>query len=305
MTEIKFPATWIDENRFEEALSSNDYPHEKTSAKIVFSFPFNCKVMIGTAVRLLSLANQLDHCCKNVVLDFAEGESGAMGYLNRMGFFDHLAPGITVIPDRPILSGAFVYGRTNRNLVEIEAINKSHRDQSLPSRLTDTLMESCSGRTDANELEGAAWTIFAELIDNIFSHSQTPLDGYAASQLYRNGNSLKVVVSDSGLGIMETLRPSLHAEYPNLVGLSDLQLLVEIFRQGISRHGGDRGCGLRGSAQKAIKFNANLEVRLPKVRSLLVPAQGTYQPNNKAYCSENLPLIWGTHIIFDFHLDQK
>ena len=42
MTEIKFPATWIDENRFEEALSSNDYPHEKTSAKIVFSFPFNC-----------------------------------------------------------------------------------------------------------------------------------------------------------------------------------------------------------------------------------------------------------------------
>jgi hypothetical protein len=48
---------------------------------------------------------------------------------------------------------------------------------------------------------------------------------------------LLVAVSDSGLGIMQTLRPALSAEFSNLVGLSDTDLLVEVFREGLSRHG--------------------------------------------------------------------
>jgi hypothetical protein len=151
-------------------------------------------------------------------------------------------------------------------------------------------------------LEGAAWTIFAELIDNIFSHSETKLDGFAALQVYQNGNSLKVAVSDSGLGILDTLRPALRHDSPALAELSDLDLLLEIFRQGISRHGSDRGCGLKGSAAKAIKFQADLDVRLPKVRVRLIPGREGYRLNT-AYCFEDLPLIWGTHICFSFTLD--
>ena len=189
----------------------------------------------------------------------------------------------------------------NTTLVEIARIHKDSRDEDLPSRLTDALMRSCGNREDGDELEGAAFTIFAELIDNIFSHSSTRLDGYAALQVYSGGNRLLVAVSDSGLGIMDTLRPSLRTEFPKLVGLSDTDLLVEVFRQGLSRHGSDRGCGLKGSAAKAIKFKANLDVRLPNQRVLLTPAQGTYRPNT-AYCYEGLHLIWGTHIAFAFGL---
>ena len=189
----------------------------------------------------------------------------------------------------------------NQALVEIARINKDARDEELPTRLTAALMRSCGNRPDAQELEGAAWTIFAELIDNIFAHSRTPLDGYAALQVYSGGDRLSVAVSDSGLGIMETLRPSLSTEFPGLVGLSDTDLLVEVFRQGLSRHGSDRGCGLKGSAAKAIKFNGDLDVRLPNQRVLLTPAQGTYRPNT-AYRYEKLPLIWGTHIAFSFGL---
>ena len=152
-------------------------------------------------------------------------------------------------------------------------------------------MRSCGQRADAAELEGAAWTILAELIDNVFSHSQTPLDGYAALQAYQSGNRLTVAVSDSGLGIMETLRPSLQNEFPRLAGLSDVQLLVEVFQQGLSRHGSDRGCGLKGSATKAIKFRAELDVRLPTQRVLLTPARGAYQANT-AHCYDQLPLVW-------------
>lgn len=227
-----------------------------------------------------------------------------MGYLDRMGFFDHLAKDVDVLPARPSLSGAEIYGGTNTRLVEIASINPKDRDVYLPSRLTDAMMGSCGNRVDAKELEGAAWTIFAELIDNIFSHSSTQLDGYAALQVYPRGDRVKVAVSDSGLGIMGTLRPVIKTEFPSLEKLSDIDLLVEIFRQGISRHGADRGCGLKGSAAKAIKYNGELDVRLPNIRVLLIPGKEGYKPNT-AYCYDGLPLIWGTHICFTFRLDAN
>src|ERR1700730_3384453 len=119
-----------------------------------------------------------------------------------MGFFDQLPLPIDVAPSRPAYSGAELYRGGNTGLVEIARINKDVRDQKLLTRLTEALMRSCGQRADATELEGAAWTIFAELIDNVFSHSQTPLDGYAALQSYQGGDRLTVAVSDSGLGIM-------------------------------------------------------------------------------------------------------
>jgi hypothetical protein len=195
-----------------------------------------------------------------------------MGYLNRMGFFNHLHADVEIFPERPAYSGAKLHRGGNSMLVEIARINKDARDEELPTRLTDVIGHACIGRDDVDELQGAAWTIFAELIDNIFSHSATRLDGYAALQVYSGGNRLSVAVSDSGLGIMETLRPSLRTQFPKLEKLSDTDLIVEIFRQGVSRHGNDRGCGLKGCAAKAIKFDATLDVRLPHQRVLLKPA---------------------------------
>ena len=107
---------------------------------------------------------------------------------------------------------------------------------------------------------------------HFFPHSCTQLNGYAALQVYSSGDCLLVAVSDSGRGIIETLRPSISSEFPKLASLSDTDLLVEAFRQGLSRHGADRGCGLRGSAAKAIKFRADLDVRLPHPTRVL----GTY-----------------------------
>lgn len=298
---VHFPANWINAGRFEFALRDTRGPHDPGTHEVNFMFPVGCKVMVDGAIRLLSLANQLVSSTRRVRLDFDEGESGTMGYLNRMGFFDHLAPEVEVVPSRPSYSGAQLYRGGNSMLVEIARIAKGARDDDLPTRLTDAISYACSSRDDVDDLKGAAWTIFAELIDNIFAHSATQLDGYAALQVYSSGNRLLVAVSDSGLGIMQTLRPTLRTEFPRLAELSDTDLLVEVFRQGLSRHGSDRGCGLKGCAAKAIKFDAQLDVRLPNQRVLLTPARGAYEPN-RAYCYEGLPLLWGTHIAFSFGL---
>jgi hypothetical protein len=298
---VRFPGQWITASRFEAALRHSCGPHDPSNNEVAFEFPTGCKIMVDSAIRLLSLANQLASATKRVRLDFEEGDAGTMGYLNRMGFFDYLDGSVEILPRRPIFSMAALRRGGNTALVEIARISRDSRDQDLPDRLTEALMRSCGNREDAKELEGAAWLIFCELIDNVFAHSHTQLDGYAALQVYPGGNKLAVAVSDSGLGIMQTLRPAMSTEYPHLADLSDTDLLVEIFRQGLSRHGPDRGCGLKGSAAKAIKFEATLDVRLPHQRVLLQPSRGAYQPNT-AYCYEGLPLLWGTHISYGFGL---
>ncbi len=296
---VRFPANWVNASRFEVALRDSHGPHAQDSHDIVFEIPADCKIMIDGAVRLLSLANQLASTTRRTRLRFEEGEAGTMGYLNRMGFFDCLDPRVDVEPERPFISGAALYRGENRMLVEIARINKEVRDDGLPTRLSDVVKAACASRADVEELGGAVWTIFAELIQNIFDHSDTQLDGYAALQVYQGGNKVSLAVSDSGRGIMDTLRPVLRSAFPKLADLTDTEVLVEVFRQGVSRHGADRGCGLKGCAAKAIKFAATLDVRLPNQRVLLVPAKGIYEPNT-AHCFEGLPLLWGTHIGFAF-----
>lgn len=298
---ITFPSKWVDAAILDRTLRTSPGPHESQESAIEFVFPAGTKIMIDAAPRLLSLVNQLEVASKDVRLIFEEGQTGVMGYLNRMGFFDNLDNRVEVKPAKPIFSGAEVYGGMNTGLVEIARIDHKRKDKTLPTRLTDALRNGCKHRADVEELGGAAWTIFAELIDNVFSHSETKLDGYAALQVYKNGKTAKVAVSDSGLGIMETLRPALKQVAPKLANLPDVDLLVEIFRQGLSRHGKDRGCGLKGSAAKAVKFKAELDIRLPNSRVLLVPGREGYRPNT-AYSYSSLPLLWGTHICFTFPL---
>ncbi|MCH7915147.1 MAG: sensor histidine kinase [Deltaproteobacteria bacterium] len=302
--EIQFPPRWVDGLLFEQTILQFANPHRTNNSAVRFHFPTGCKIMIDAGVRLLSFANQLHHVGKTVVLDFEEGELGTLGYLDRMGFFDLLHSEVFVRPHRPVVSGADLYRGGSQNLMEFASISPDHRDRGLPNRLTEVLSEAVKHRSDMQALELAAYTVFGELIDNIYEHSATELEGYAVLQVYQNGGRVKVSVSDSGKGIIETLRPSLNSEYRNRVALSDPELVVEAFRTGLSRHGNIRGCGLKTSADQAIRFRADLDVRLPNCFVRLIPSADGYQ-SHKAHIYQNLPLIWGTHISFDFDLDNE
>lgn len=228
-TLIHLPNGWANASQVEELLRAGPSPHHSPPGEIYFRFPSGCHLMTDAIVRLLSLFNQLDHCTRRVILDFESENSELLGYLNRIGFFDHLSPRIEVLPSRPALSGVLLHGGRNRGVVEIERIDKDSRDGNLLERLTSAIKSACSKRGDAAGLEGATWTIFAELIDNVFSHSQTPIDGFAALQVYKKGNCLKVAVSDSGLGLLETLKPTLKAEHPRLSSSPTLSFSSKCF----------------------------------------------------------------------------
>src|SRR5262245_56440053 len=143
---VRFPRQWVSASKFETALRRSCGPHDPNTYEVAFEFPEGCKIMVDTAIRLLSLANQLTSATKRVRLDFEEGEAGTMGYLNRMGFFDHLSDRAEVVPSRPFYSGAKIHRGGNKMLVEIARINKDARDDELPTRLTDAISYACSGR---------------------------------------------------------------------------------------------------------------------------------------------------------------
>jgi hypothetical protein len=113
---VDFPPQWIDANKLELALRNCGGPHGTGIFDVSFRFPTNCKTMVDAAIRLLSLTNQLVSTTRHVQLDFEEGEAGTVGYLNRMGFFDHLDSQVEVLPDRPIYSAALHRG-SNSTLV--------------------------------------------------------------------------------------------------------------------------------------------------------------------------------------------
>lgn len=301
--QIRLPAYWVDGDLFEKTMSNSPDTLSSKNSKTCFHFPIGCKIMVDAGVKLLSLANQLRHLGKRVALDFEEEKSGTLGYLHRMGFFDLLHPDIEVFPIRPFFSSAELHRGENPSLVEFESINPDHRDRELPSRLSNVLVEALRHRPDCESLGSTAYTVFGELIDNIYEHSSTELDGFAVLQVYHGGGRVKVCVSDSGKGIIKTLRPVLEFQRSEYSLLSDTDLIVEAFRSGLSRHGAGRGCGLKACADQAVRFHANLAVRLRRCFVRLFPSADGYC-RNTAVIYDSLRLLHGTHISFDFQLDK-
>jgi len=288
MLKISFPERiWIGGDKLEGILySAKDVIYGNSS--VFFEVLPESKILIDAAVIFLSLVNQLSVAGKTVTIDFHDEDSEVMGYFNRMGFFDHVDSRVAILPTRPSYSVAQLYSKSNKSIVEIVRIDQD--DEELPGRLADAL------KTKDVKLGKAAFTIFGELIDNVLEHSSAKIDSYAALQTYKNG--IMVIVSDSGKGLLATLRPKLPKKYKDA---SDIEIVIDAFEKGLSRHGrkSGRGCGLTTCAKKAKQFHGKLQVRLVDTRVNLVPSDDVYA-HDTAYCYEQLLPIKGTHIAFDF-----
>ena len=216
----------------------------------------------------------------------------------------NLAREVEVRPERPPVSGAEIYGGGNPALVEIHEVppGKPQAVRGLPGLLAESLRQSLYNRPDAETIEARLMTVLTEVLDNVYQHSCTPIAGFVALQPYLNAVRPRVVlaISDSGHGIPDTLR---EAEPHKFRTMTETDIIIKVFRDGLSRFGVEtgRGCGLQRCAQIALRYRAELLVRIPTAVVRLVPGQKGYE-RNRAFCRDDAPLLRGTHLCFDFFL---
>ena len=297
---VRLGTGWITACAFEAALA-NARVRMAWPPAIEYQIPEDARLLVDAAARLLMLANSQAHAGHSVILSF-EGNNSALTYLNRAGFFRLLDASVDVLPYRPDEQEAAAFVGRNSSLVEFRSLvaGAPGEVQEVPGLLADSLGSVTSVRADSNSLASAAFTVFAELIGNVYEHSQTTLVACAALQVYSKRRMARVVVSDCGVGLLETLKPSLVVHTPALVGASDADVLRILFTVGISRFGAGRGAGLPRCGSLALKWRATVHLRLPTCNLALVSADGTYIV--KLLVKQERLIFPGTHFCFHFPL---
>lgn len=302
---ISFPKVkWLTADLFEESLQSAGSPLDSPINNIEFTIAENCSVMVDAASRLLSLCNQLIFIGKEVTVDFSACKQ-TLSYLNRIGFFDLLDSAILVLPSRPKISKAKIYKGQNHNVKEFGEIDPKQPDALVPEDLQNAFVIHAG-----DQYASLALTVISEPFNNVHDHSESPIPGFAALQLYSGSKKhIQTVISDSGIGIAGTLRRVLEKKYPMLAKkynpqttLNDALLIKEVVEKGeisqVNIKG--RGCGLKRTHDLAVKYTANLTIRQQFFEVKLFYKDGELK--NFTH-TENMPKILGTHICFDFFLD--
>lgn len=303
--EIRFPGNgWLTSSSFESILSKSGSPLESSMSAVSFIFGDGCNIMMDALARLLAFSNQLESLEKSVTLDFSSCK-GALRYLDRAGFLEHLHSSINVLPKRPVGSKAKEFKGNNDGLVELKAINPISPVQNIPELLKNSFVK-CAG----DSYSAPAFTVLSELFQNVEEHSAADTPGIAGLQFYKKTNHIQAVISDSGLGIVGTLKPVLARRYPEVLKIieasslpPEVALLQIVFSEGRISQKEAEGCGLglKRSSEVAKKYRAKITVR-QKDFELVVrhgPSGTTFE------YEQNLVNLAGTHICFDFLLDPK
>lgn len=301
--EVIFYGGWVDCNSFEKSLSEVGSPLEMNVSFVKFILPAKCCFLLDASSRFLALCNQLASRGVSVVIDFQDCMQ-TLHFFNRIGFIDQLVDDVSVLPSRPKESTAITYKGNSERVVEFGQIDPGKINKELANQLTD-----CFVGLAEQKYETAAFTIFSELIGNVKEHSHAPLPGFAALQAYKGKrHHIQTVVSDSGLGIAHTLRPSLQQHHRSLFKMfsaenldSDIGLVKSAMSKGeISRYGEGRGLGFKSSREQAVKFDASFSVRQKYFSLEFIFERGKLI---KVIEKRNLIKIEGTHICFDFQID--
>jgi hypothetical protein len=298
--------SWIDSAEFEDTLARCGSPLDDDCTSVFFIIPDGCSFLLEAVARLMALSNQLVLKQKLVVLDFGSSHQ-TYHYLNRIGFFDYLAPEVTILPKRPATSKATTHRGNADTVFELSKIDPIKPDKSIPEQLRNVFVTH-AGESYAQP----AFTVLAELFDNVRDHSKSKIPGLAAVQFYKSTRHphIQTVISDSGIGIIGTLKPLLNEKYKPLAkkiaGLGaegDAYLIKEIFEKGeITQFEKGRGLGLKASANVAAKFNAKISIRQENLEVILFYKNGVLDN----FCNKlDLPKIYGTHICFDFIIDKN
>ena len=301
---VAFPAT-VTADAFEEQLKACGVRSDLTTA-ITFDHTSVTFAPIDALVSMVCLYNRLAHEGADVEVRW-DATQDSFGYAERVGFFALLDARVRVTPERPPRgSSSFeLYQRRNKNVLEMRSLNLGAHDSAdeVISTLPDQLGEILGAGEGRSDAVNRIWTCASETIENIYEHSESPVPGVVAAQLYASGSRgprVELVIADAGLGLLTTIRRG----NPRAAGTkTDVALILEAFSKGLSsKLEPGRGCGLTQCAALAMKYEGNLRVRTASTWVKLVTKSqkgwtiGIYD--------EKAAMVTGTQLVFTFYLDR-
>jgi hypothetical protein len=254
--------SWVTGYQLEQLLTEvkdRIYTNKKALTIVIQS---RANAPINTLIRLINVANQLDEKGVKVTLDFSGKTNKLLGYCETMGFFDCLAGGVKLKSPNGINKVSRVK-KSGNSYISINKISGSVHDKSLPKNLAKKITDKIPSITEEqrSELYIQFFSLFSELTRNVCEHSQTELNGLAALQIYKN--RAEIVVCDSGIGLLESLKPSLTSHNEEYSSYSDVELILEMLTKGISSKEGDQGGnGLCTCFHHAKLTNSDMHIRL-------------------------------------------
>lgn len=106
--------------------------------------------------------------------------------------------------------------------IPIKRIKESNR-YNLPGEVSRIINDQWEG-IDKSIVGSLDWSI-SEIVDNIFNHSGTPIDGFLTAQYYPQKNEIDLIVIDSGIGIAKRLQEN--PDYAHIENTDALSLAIE------------------------------------------------------------------------------
>lgn len=307
-------ASWLSAEIVEQKLKQ--YP-DLLKQKCGIEFDFSDKyLLLECILKILSLVNQLTKAGAKVVIKFSPKSKG-FSYLQRCGFFDNVDTTVKILPYRPKESLAKKYNSNSDNLCEIFEITREY-DDSLLDRIAELVGAKLS-EEDVQKLLNKLLTLIGELVDNIREHGLSAVSGYIALQIYSSGK-IMIAISDSGSGLIHTLRTEALNHYQDNEALSDfvtqsmendIGLLGYVFNHGnISRTGENgRGLGLSKSNNTLKKLSHDQVARIvltirQQDNELSFPFNTNGIEIEGCKPQLNLMYIQGTHYVLTIQLDK-
>jgi hypothetical protein len=260
------PSGWISGYDFEQILKEAKYTTYKNKKALTIVVQSRANAPLNTLIRLLNVCNQLDAEGVKVTLKFAGKTNNLLGYCHTIGLLDCLSDGVLRKYDKS-LNKDLKRKSIGNSYVSIHEISGNAHDRSLPTKLADKITDTIPdiSEEDRQNLNIQFFSLFSELTRNVSEHSETVLNGFAALQVYRRGQNprAEIVVCDSGIGLLESLKPSLESHNKGYKEYSDLQLIQEMLTTGISSKQGDLGGnGLCTCFNQAKATNSDMHIRL-------------------------------------------
>jgi anti-sigma regulatory factor (Ser/Thr protein kinase) len=171
-----------------------------------------------------------------------------------MGFFGNISKRISFYPYKPKPRGN-PHGK-NEAILEITRIEKQDSAEII-SKVEKAI------EINTNYPKGQKYDIcvmVAEMIQNIFYHSNAPKSGLITIQNFERWNYTQMIIGDAGIGIPASLR---NCQDFKGSSLCDHELILGAVKNGVSRLGKneDRGEGLARCVELSNKHSAKLYIR--------------------------------------------